>query len=110
MASEQVVEVTDDNFEEEVANAATPVLVDFWAEWCMPCRMVAPVVQELAGEYAGQVKFGKMDVDSNRGVASKLGLSAIPTLIIFKDGQPARKIVGVRSKKDLKAEIDAVLS
>ena len=109
MASEKVVQLTDGNFEAEVVSAKTPVLVDFWAEWCMPCRMVAPILDELAGEYDGKIKVAKLNVDEARATAMKFGITSIPTLILFKDGQPVRKVVGAKSKKDLKAELDAVL-
>jgi len=106
MGSENVLELTNDNFEAEVLKAETPVLVDFWAEWCMPCKMIAPTIEELAGEYAGKVKFGKVDTDSNRDISMKFGISAIPTLILFKDGQTIKKFVGLQQKADLKAAID----
>ena len=109
MASGNVIEFTDDNFEQEVLQADKPVLVDFWADWCQPCRMIAPIVEELADEYAGKAKIGKMDTDSNRQTAMNFGISAIPTLLLFKDGELARKVVGAKSKKDLKAELDALL-
>ena len=102
----KVVEITDDNFETEVANSAIPVLVDFWAEWCGPCRMLAPTIEELADEYDGKIKIGKLDTDNNRDVAVKFGINAIPTVIIFNNGEIAKKIVGVSSKKDLKAVLD----
>ncbi len=108
MASENVLEFTDANFNDEVINSKVPVLVDFWAEWCMPCRMIAPIIDDLAAEYDGKVKFGKVDVDGNRQAAIQLGIQAIPTLILFKDGQPAKTFVGVKSKTDFKAGIDAL--
>ena len=109
MSSENVMEFTDASFNEEVVNAETPVLVDFWAEWCMPCKMIGPIVEELAGEYDGKVKFGKVDVDSNRQAAMQHGIQAIPTLLLFNGGQVVNQIVGVRGKSDLKTMIDAVL-
>ncbi len=109
MSSENVVELTDANFDEEVVNSKMPVLVDFWAEWCMPCKMIEPIFVELAGEYDGKVKFGRLNVDGGRQVAIKLGIQAIPTLMIFKDGQVTKAIVGLKSKNDLKAQIDTVL-
>ena len=106
MASDAVLELTDSNFENEVINSDQPVLVDFWAEWCMPCRMLAPTIEELAGEYQGKVKVGKVDTDANRDISVKYGISAIPTIILFQNGEAVRKFVGVTSKQDLKAELD----
>lgn len=110
MASENVLELTDDNFEQEVVQSSTPVLVDLWAEWCMPCRMVGPIVEELADEYAGKVKVGKLDTDACRDTALKLNITAIPTLLIFKDGEIVKKLVGVQAKKDLKRVLDEALA
>ena len=110
MASENVLELTDGSFEGEVLNSEIPAMVDFWAEWCMPCKMQAPTIAELADEYAGRVKIGKIETDSNRQVAIKLGISAIPTVIIFKGGQVVKKFVGLQSKKDLKAAIEDILA
>src|SRR6476661_1321520 len=107
MASENVKEFTESNFEAEVLNSETPVLVDFWAEWCMPCRMLAPTIDKIATDYAGKVKVGKVDTDSNREVSMKYGISAIPTVILFKKGQVAQKFVGLRQEKDFKEAIDA---
>ena len=107
MASEHVVEFTDENFQAEVLGSSTPVLVDFWAEWCMPCRMLAPTIEKIAKDYAGKVKVGKLDTDANRDVAAKYGISAIPTVILFKDGQVTQKFVGLRQEKDFKAALDA---
>ena len=101
--------VDDSNFDEIVLQAKTPVLVDFWAEWCGPCRMVAPVVEELAEEYEGRISFAKMDVDQNPKTASGYGIMSIPTLLIFKDGSPVSNIVGFRPKAELKRNLDAVL-
>jgi thioredoxin len=109
MASENVLELTDDNFEAEVIQADQPALVDFWAEWCMPCKMIAPMIEELAGEYAGRIKVGKVDTDSSRDTAMKFGISAIPTLILFKGGQVAKKFVGMQQKGELKAALDSLL-
>ena len=107
MASENVKEFTDANFEQEVLAAKEPVLVDFWAEWCMPCRMLAPTIDRIAEAYAGKVKVGKLDTDANRDVSIKYGISAIPTVILFKDGQVAQKFVGLRQEKDFREAIDA---
>ena len=109
MASEYVKEITEANFEDEVINSSQPVVVDLWAEWCMPCRMIAPIIEELAQEYDGKVKFGKLNVDENRNIALRYSIQAIPTLLIFKDGQLVQKIIGLRSKADLKREIDSLL-
>jgi thioredoxin 1 len=108
MASENVKEFTDSNFESEVLKSNVPVLVDFWAEWCMPCRMLTPIIDKLASEYNGKVKVGKVDTDSNRDVSIKYGISAIPTVILFKDGQVAQKFVGLRQEKDFREALDAV--
>ena len=103
--------VTDADFESQVLNAGQVVLVDFWAAWCAPCRMIAPVVEDLAIELGSQVKFVKMDIDANREVPTQLGIISIPTLIIFKDGQAADRTVGYRSnlKVDLKQKLEALL-
>jgi thioredoxin 1 len=107
MASENVMEFTDQNFEQEVIKSDKPVLVDFWAEWCMPCRMLGPTIEKLAKDYAGKVKVGKLDTDANRDVSMKYGISAIPTVLLFKGGQVAEKFVGLRQEKDFKAVLDA---
>lgn len=103
------VEVNDSNFDQTVLQSKTPVLVDFWAVWCGPCHMVAPVVEELAGEYEGKVTFAKLNVDENPKTASQYGIMSIPTLLIFKDGAPISNIIGFRPKPELKKSIDAVL-
>jgi thioredoxin 1 len=109
MASANVKEFTDANFETEVLGSDVPVLVDFWAEWCMPCRMLAPTVEELADEYQGKLKVGKVDTDSNRDVAMKFGITAIPTMMVFKDGEVVKRIIGLQQKRELKTLIDAIL-
>lgn len=101
--------ITESNFQAEVLQSDKPVLIDFWAEWCGPCRMVGPVVEELAGEYAGKAKIGKIDVDSNQQLAGMFGVSSIPTLLLFKGGKPVNGVVGVRSKADLARMIDEAL-
>ena len=108
MASESVLELTDDNFETEVLKSEQPVLVDFWAEWCMPCRMLAPMIDELANQYEGRVKVGKVDTDGNRDVSIKFGISAIPTIILFDKGEVVKKFVGVADKQQFEAELDRV--
>ena len=102
--------VTDSDFEDEVVNAETPVLVDFWADWCAPCKMIAPIVEELAEEYDGQVKFAKLDVDSNPKSAMTYGIRGIPTLLIFKGGQPVDQIVGAVPKSALKSKLEAAIA
>jgi thioredoxin 1 len=103
------VEIEEDKFDEVVLKSKTPVLVDFWAPWCGPCRMVAPIVDELAGEYAGKVSFVKVNVDNNQKVAGKYGVMSIPTLILFKDGKPMTNIVGFKPKDELKKSLDKAL-
>ncbi len=110
MAHENVREFTDDNFKTEAIEADQPVLVDFWAEWCQPCRMIAPTIEALADEYAGRVKVGKLDTDANRGISVELGISSIPTVILFKDGQIVHKFVGVTAKNDFVAELDKAVA
>lgn len=101
MSSESVLEFTGETFDAEVLQSDTPVLVDFWAEWCMPCRMLAPTITQLAGEFAGKAKVGKLDTDANREIAEKYQISAIPTVIVFKDGEVQRKFYGLTSRDDL---------
>lgn len=103
------IEVKDADFDQKVLKSDTPAIVDFWAPWCGPCRMMAPVFEELAGQYAGKVTFAKMNVDENTEMPSKLGTYSIPTLIIFKDGEEVNRIVGYNSKEKLAAAIDASL-
>ena len=103
------IEVDDSTFDQIVLQAKTPVLVDLWAPWCAPCRMVAPVVEELASEYEGKVSFAKLNVDQNPRTASRYGIMSIPTLLIFKDGKPVSNIVGFRPKAELKRNLDAAL-
>lgn len=109
MASANVTQFSDANFEAEVLKSDVPVLVDFWAEWCMPCRMLTPVIDQLAQEYSGKVKVGKLDTDNNRDVSVKFGIQAIPTVILFKDGEVKRKFVGLQSKGDFANALDELL-
>ena len=104
------LEITDANFDEVVLKSDKPVLVDFWAEWCGPCRMVGPIVEELAGEYDGKAVVGKVDVDSNPGISMKFGIRNIPTLLVFKNGEIVDKQVGAVPKHILKGKLDAQLS
>ena len=103
------VEIEEAKFDEAVLKAETPVLVDFWAPWCGPCRMVAPVVDELSEEYDGKMGFVKINVDDNPKIASQYGVMSIPTLIIFKDGEPVSNIIGFRPKNELKKNLEEAL-
>lgn len=104
------IALTDDNFAEEVLQADQPVLVDFWAAWCGPCRMVAPIVEELAGEYDGRAKVCKLDVDAAQKTAGEFGIRSIPTLLIFKEGKVADQVIGAVPKTQITEKLDAVLS
>jgi thioredoxin 1 len=108
MASPTIITLTKDNFENSVLKSATPVLVDFWAEWCGPCKMISPILDELAEEYSGRINIGKVNVDEHQTLAAQYGVRAIPTLLIFQNGQVAEQILGLRSKRDLKASLDKV--
>lgn len=103
------IQLTDENFEKEVMKSSDPVLVDFWAPWCGPCRMVGPIVEELAEEYAGKVKVGKLNTDESPNTATQFNISAIPTMLFFKGGQVEKQIVGVHSKADLKKILDELV-
>ncbi|HIV72208.1 MAG TPA: thioredoxin TrxA [Candidatus Aquabacterium excrementipullorum] len=109
MSNELIKHVSDASFDADVLQAATPVLVDYWAEWCGPCKMIAPILDEVAGTYDGRVTIAKMNVDENRNVPAKFGIRGIPTLMIFKSGQLAATKVGALSKAQLTAFIDANL-
>ena len=104
-----LLQVTDANFEEEIIKSDIPVMVDFWAEWCGPCKMVGPVVEELAQEYKGKIKIAKMDVDANRDTPAKFGIRNIPTLILFKGGEVAKMIIGAQPKSHLDEELKKLL-
>jgi thioredoxin 1 len=106
---EKPIDIDDKAFDDKVLNADTPVLVDFWAPWCGPCRAVAPILEELAKEYEGKVTFARLNVDESPKNASKYGISAIPTLLVFKQGKPVSQIVGFRPKAELKKAIDETL-
>ena len=101
---------TDENFETEVKKSAVPVLVDFGAEWCGPCRALAPIVEELANEYQGRLKVGAVDIDKARGVATQFSIMSVPTILLFKAGRQVDKVIGLQRKAELKKRIDAVLS
>lgn len=104
------VEVTDTNFKNEVLDAKTPVLIDFWAAWCGPCKMIDPIVDELAREYAGKLKVGKVDVDNNQQISMQFGIRSIPTLLIFKNGKVVDQIVGAVPKRTLADKISKHLN
>lgn len=105
MAGDNLIEVTDANFETEVIQSEIPVLVDFWADWCAPCRMVAPVLEELASELAGRVKVAKLNVDANRETAAKYDIMSIPTIVLFKEGKVVKQVVGALPKETLVTEL-----
>ena len=106
MASPLIVTLTQENFAQQVLQSPAPVLVDFWAEWCGPCKMIAPLLDELADEYDGKVKIGKVNIDEHQNLAAQYGVRAIPTLLVFHKGQVTDQMVGARSKRDLKASLD----
>jgi thioredoxin 1 len=104
-----IFEVTDDSFDAEIMNGEIPAVVDFWAEWCGPCKMIGPVIEELASAYKGKIKIAKMDVDKNRKTPARFGVRNIPTLILFKGGEVVNTIVGAQSKKSLDEEIKKLI-
>ena len=110
MASSNVLELNSNNWKQEVLESPTPVLVDFWAVWCGPCRMIAPFIDQLADEYAGKIKVGKVNVDDNQDLASQYGIHSIPQVFIFKNGEIQEKIPGAQSKAVFQAAIDRVLA
>ena len=108
--NKDVIQVTDSNFDTEVAQSAIPVLVDFWAEWCGPCRMIGPILDELAPAYKSKLKIGKLNVDENQDTPSKFGVMNIPTMIVFKNGKETERIVGAMSKIELQKKLDRALA
>jgi len=107
--AENLIEFTDDNFDTEVLKSNLPVLVDFWAEWCGPCKMIGPIVEEIAGDYAGKLKVGKVNVDFNNQVAMQYGIRGIPALLVFKGGSVANQIVGAVPKNNITQILDEVI-
>src|SRR3990170_4285708 len=103
------ISLTDSTFDTEVLKSDTPVLVDFWAPWCPPCRILGPVIEELANEFKDKVKVGKLDVDQNQQTASKYGIMSLPTVLLFKDGKPIKSLVGVQSKENYNSELNKLL-
>ena len=110
MSAEHIVYLNSENFENEVLQSETPVLVDFWAQWCGPCKMLSPILDELAGEYAGKVKIGKVDVDKNQELSAQYSVLSIPTLLIFKNGKVREQHVGLKGKPELKQALDDSLT
>jgi thioredoxin 1 len=109
MPAANIVTLTQENFDKEVLQSSQPILVDFWAEWCGPCKMMAPVLDELAQEYDGRVRIGKVNIDEFQALAGQYGIQSIPTLLLFQKGQVADQVVGLRSKRDLKSRLDRVV-
>jgi thioredoxin 1 len=109
MASDGIIELNDANFDSEVIHSDTPVLVDFWAPWCGPCRAVAPIVEEISSSYAGKVKVGKLNVDDNQQTTMKFGIRSIPTLIVFKGGQAVEQIIGAVPKGEIERAVGKAL-
>ena len=107
--AENLIEFTDDNFDTEVLKSDLPVLVDFWAEWCGPCKMITPIIEEISSDYAGKIKVGKVNVDFNNQVAMQYGIRGIPALLVFKDGAVANQIVGAVPKNDITQILDKVI-
>lgn len=107
--SDNIINITDSSFEADVLKSDAPVLVDFWAPWCGPCKMIAPVLEELAEDYAGKVKIAKLNIDDNTAIASKYGIRSIPTLMLFNNGQPEATKIGASGKSDLVTFIDQAL-
>jgi thioredoxin 1 len=110
MASDAIIEVSDSNFESEVVNSDVPVLIDFWAPWCGPCRAIAPIVEEISSSYEGKIKVGKMNVDENQATTMKFGIRSIPTLIMFKGGEAVDQIIGAVPKGEIEKVVQKSLA
>lgn len=108
MAAPNIVTLTHENFPQEVLQSSTPVLVDFWGEWCPPCRALSPILDELAEEYQGRVKIGKVNIDNQQALAAEYGIRAVPTMLLFSQGQVTDQIIGLKSKRDIKATFERV--
>ena len=109
MGSNAAHEFTDANFDSEVLKSSEPVLVDFWAEWCQPCRMIAPSIEEIAEEYTGRARVGKVDIDSNREISMKYGIQSIPTVLVFKNGEEQKRFVGMTPKDDFATALNDLI-
>ena len=110
MASDAIIEISDSNFESEVVNSDLPVLIDFWAPWCGPCRAIAPLVEEISSSYAGKIKVGKMNVDENQSTTMKFGIRSIPTLIMFKGGEAVDQIIGAVPKGEIERVVEKTIT
>jgi thioredoxin 1 len=110
MAADNIITATSQNFPAEVLSSTQPVLVDFWAEWCGPCKMLGPVLDELATEYTGKARIAKVNIDDHQDLAAQFGIRAIPTLLLFKGGQVVEQVVGLKSKRDLKSSLDRAIA
>jgi len=109
VASDKILTLNDKNFQDEIKGTQVPILVDFWAEWCAPCRMIAPMLDEIAEEYEGKIKIGKLNVDQNRSIAAQFGVMSIPTLIVFKGGEMVEQMIGAQPKENLLKVLQSVI-